>query len=85
MPTGFFPDKTAFFAIGNIDIKIDQLHGTAITAYQEKQLSVIVENMVGYNSFSYKEPFVNQFCHKITSFDVLGGWGGGREGGENNE
>ena len=86
--TGFIPGKTTFFAIDNIGIKIDtpdgknQLRGTVIAAYQEKQSSMAVEDTVGYNSFSYKEQLVNQFCHKITSFDVLEGWGrGGRVGG----
>ena len=79
IPTGFIPGKTDFFAIDNIDIKFDtqdrknQLHGRVIAAYREKQPSMTVENTVGYISISYKEPLVNQFCHKITSFDVLGG------------
>ena len=57
----------------------NQFHGTVIAAYQEKQSSMTVENTVGYNSFFYKEPLVNQFCHKITSFGVF--WGGGGKGG----
>ena len=79
IPTGFIPGKTDFFAIDNIDIEIDsqdgknQLHGRVIAAYREKQPSMTVENTVGYISVYYKEPLVNQFCHKITSCDVLGG------------
>ena len=69
IPTGFLPGRKTF-ATDNIDIKTDmpdrknQLHGTVIAAYQEKQSSTAVENMVGYNSFSYKKPLVNNFVRK---------------------
>ena len=70
IPTGFLPGKTTFFATDNIDIKIEtpdgknQLQGTIMAAYQEKQSSMTVENTVSYNSFPYREPLLNQFCHK---------------------